>query len=169
VYDCVFVLAWWRRFVSYDLAQGNRQCRQTLEFSLCRPGASVSYGYLASQQLFSEVLQFSFVCMPCIPAFNGTKLTQLFPPQSACGTPLGVDPATERQLVRMLHQCQEQQALGFEPSIWMVLQRSVAQALLFTHHSDAAQLAQLVRQALCTIGLHTFTSFCAIAVVGHDL
>lgn len=117
VYDCVFVLAWWRRFVSYDLAQGNRQCRQTLEFSLCRPGASVSYGYLASQQLFSE---------------------------SACGTPPGVDPATERQLVRMLHQCQEQQALGFEPSIWMVLQRSVAQALLFTHHSDAAQLAQLL-------------------------
>jgi hypothetical protein len=58
VYDCLFVLAWWRRFVSYDLAQGNRQCRQTLDFALCHPGASVSYSYLASQHLISEVLQF---------------------------------------------------------------------------------------------------------------
>jgi hypothetical protein len=42
IYRCIFVLAWWQRFLCGDRAEGNDHCRGMLEHMLSYPGSRAS-------------------------------------------------------------------------------------------------------------------------------
>lgn len=111
IYRCIFVLAWWQRFLCGDRAEGNDHCRGMLEHMLSYPGSRAS-------SIFAPAIELLQSCTS---------------PESAMWS--GVTPEVEQHLLSMLDQCQAQQACGVEPSVWMELQGCVAQAILCTHRA----------------------------------